>query len=85
MRQRLDWLGRVEGSMQSPLERPMRMGEVVPRDLRDGRLHAGAGGIAMLARQVPAYWPMLPLMAILVVRRAIERDVAGTCDTACTL
>src|SRR3546814_13726474 len=67
------------------LFRSMRMGEVVVRDLRDSRLHAGADGIALLARQVPAYWAMLPLMVIPAVRRAIERDVAGTCGDACTL
>lgn len=85
MHQRLDWLGRVEDSVQSPFERPMRMGEVVVRDLRDDRLHAGADGIALLARQVPAYWPLLPLMALPAMRRAIERDVAGDCGGACTL
>jgi hypothetical protein len=82
---RLDWLGRVDDSVQSPFERPMRMGEVVARDLRDGRLHGGADGMALLARQVPAYWPLLPLVAIPPVRRAIERDVAGDCGDACTL
>ena len=85
MHRRLDWLDRVEDSVQSPFDRPMRMGEVVVRDLRDGRLHAGAGGMALLARNVPAYWPLLPLMAIPAVRRAIERDVAGDCGDACTL
>src|SRR3546814_13862885 len=77
MHQRLDWLGRVEDSVQSPFERPMRMGEVVVRDLRDGRLHAGADGIALLARQVPAYWATLPLLAIPAVPAATDTDVAG--------
>src|SRR3546814_18228707 len=85
MHQRLDWLGRVEDSVQSPFERPMRMGEVVVRDLRDGRLHAGADGIALLARQVPPYWAMLPLMPIPAVLRAIERDDAGTFGATRTL
>src|SRR3546814_8157770 len=84
MHQRLDWLGRVEDSVQSPFERPMRMGEVVVRDLRDRRLHAGADGIAPLARPVPAYWAMLPLMAIPAVRRAIESDFARTFGDTCT-
>lgn len=82
---RLDWLARVEDSTQSPFERPMRMGEVVVRDLRNNRLHAGADGIALLARQVPAYWPLLPLLWIPTVRRAVERDVAGDCGDACRL
>src|SRR3546814_15019884 len=77
MHQRLDWLGRVEDSVQSPFERPMRMGEVVVRDLRDGRLHAGADGIALLARQVPAYWAMLPLMAIPAGGLASDRKGGG--------
>src|SRR3546814_17533463 len=81
MHQRLDWFGRVEDSVQSPFERPMRMGEVVVRDLRDGRLHAGADGIALLARQVPASWAMLPLRAIPAERPAIEPEFPGPLGT----
>jgi hypothetical protein len=57
MHQRLDWLGRVEDSTASPLpRRSLRMGEVLVEDLRDGSLHAGAAGMRLLFRQVPAYW-----------------------------
>lgn len=83
--QRLDWLDRVEDSTQSPFARTMRMGEVSVRDLRDGTLRTGADGMALLFRQVPAYWPILPLLALPAVRRRVEREVAGDCDDHCAV
>jgi hypothetical protein len=78
MHRRLDWLDRVEDSTASPLpHRSLRLGEVVVEDLRDGSLHAGADGMRLLARQVPAYWPMLPLFAWPRFRRRVDAEVAG--------
>lgn len=78
---RLDWLDRVEVSTRTPSgHRPLRLGEVVFEDLRDGRLLQGAEGFALLCRQVPAYWPLLALLPISAVRRSVERDLAGDCD-----
>ena len=78
MHQRLDWLGRVEDSTASPLpRRSLRMGEVLVEDLRDGSLHAGAAGMRLLFRQVPAYWPLLPLFALPGFRRRVDADTAG--------
>ncbi|HZH43390.1 MAG TPA: hypothetical protein VEY50_04845 [Lysobacter sp.] len=82
---RLDWLGRFEDATESPLPRPLRKGEVLVRDLRTGELHAGADGVALLFRQIPAYWPLLPLLALPPVRRRVERDVAGDCGDACAV
>jgi len=84
--ERLDWLDRVETSTQMPPGRaPLQLGEVIVGDLRDGSLHEGADGFALLARQVPAYWPLLPLLPIARVRRRIEREMRGACDETCGL
>ena len=77
MHQRLDWLDRIEDSTASPWPRSLRMGEVVVEDLRDGRLHAGADGMRLLCRNVPAYWLVLPLFALGAFRRRVDAEVAG--------
>jgi hypothetical protein len=77
MHRRLDWLGRIEDSTVSPWRRSLRMGEVVVEDLADGRLHAGAEGMRMLCRNIPAYWPLLPLFGIAAFRRRVDAEVAG--------
>jgi hypothetical protein len=84
--QRLDWLDRVEISTRTPAGyRPLQMGEVVVEDLRSGRLLHGAEGFALLARQVPAYWPILALLPIAAVRKRIDREMRGACDDSCEL
>jgi hypothetical protein len=78
MHQRLDWFGRIEDSVASPWPRSLRMGEVVVENLRDGSLHSGADGMRRLRREVPAYWPVLPLFAFAGFRRCVDEEVAGT-------
>ena len=83
LHRRLDWLHRFEDSTEvSPLGR-MRMGQIVVQDLRSGATLEGAKGFALLCRQIPAYWPMLPLLCIPAVRRRIERETGGCEDGAC--
>ena len=82
---RLDWLHRFEDSTDpSPLG-PMRMGQIVVQDMRSGATLAGAKGFALLCRQIPAYWPMLPMLRIPAVRRYVERETGGCGDEACNL
>jgi len=84
--ERLDWLGRVETSTRTPQgHAPLRSGEVVVEDLRDFTLHEGAAGFALLARQVPAYWPLLALLPVGPIRRAIDREMRGACDASCEI
>jgi hypothetical protein len=84
--QRLDWLDRVEISTVTPQgHAPLRMGEVIVEDLRDFTLQEGAKAFALLAHQVPAYWPLLALLPIPPVRRAVEREMRGACDDSCEL
>lgn len=84
--ERLDWLDRVETSTGTPAgHRPLRLGEVVVEDLRNRRLLEGAEGFEYLARQVPAYWPLLGLLKIPPLRRRIDREMRGACDGFCEL
>ena len=85
MHRRLDWLRRFEDSTGiSPLG-PMRMGQIVVQDLRRGVTLRGAEGFALLCRQIPAYWPLLPLLRVPALRRFIERETGGCGDGGCAL
>jgi hypothetical protein len=64
---------------------PLRPGEVVVQDLRRGMTLRGAAAFALLCRQIPAYWPLLPLLRIPALRRRIEREFDGCAGAGCTL
>lgn len=82
---RLDWLHRFEDSTAvSPLG-PLRRGQVVVQDLRTGQTLAGARAFALLCRQIPAYWPLLPALRLPAVRRAVEREFNGCVEDRCDL
>lgn len=74
---RLDWLHRFEDSTGVSPVGPMRLGEVVVQDLRRGRTLRGAAGFTLLCRQIPAYWPLLPLLRVPALRRRVEREFSG--------
>jgi hypothetical protein len=82
---RLDWLGRFSDSTTVPPSGPLRLGQVVVQDLRSGATLHGAAGFELLCRQIPAYWPCLPLLRLPWIRRRIDRELAGCDDGACTL
>jgi hypothetical protein len=83
---RLDWLDRVETSTATPQgHAPLRIGEVIVEDRRDFTLHESAAAFALLAHAVPACWPLLALLPIASVRRAVEREMRGACDQSCGL
>lgn len=82
---RLDWLDRIEDTTVPPPGRaPVRMGEIVVEDLRSGRLLEGLDALRAIWRQVPAYLPLLPLLAIPPLARRADADVRG-CTGACEL
>ena len=84
--ERLDWQNRVETSMATLQgHAPLCLGEVVVEDLRDFTLHEGAEAFVLLARQVPAYWPLLALLPLPSLRRRADREMRGACDTTCEL
>lgn len=82
---RLDWLGRFEDATGVSPVGPLRLGEVVVQDLRNGTTLRGAAGFALLCRQIPAYWPLLPLLRIPLLRRRIERELRGCDDDGCAM
>lgn len=86
MHERLDWLGRIETSTATPPGRtPLRLGAVVVEDLRDGSLHEGADAFAVIARQIPAYWLLLPLLKIRALRARVDGEMRGACNDRCEL
>ena len=82
---RLDWLDRVETSTTTPRTGALAIGEVVVEDIRDSSLHRGADGFAVLARQVPSYWPLLPLLHVPSIRRRLDDEMRGACDSTCEI
>ncbi len=85
LHRRLDWLGRFEDATGGSPVGPLRRGEVVAQDLRSGETLRGAAGFAVLCRQIPAYWPLLPLLRIPTARRRVEREFSGCADNRCAL
>lgn len=81
---RLDWLDRFEDSTGASPVGPLRLGEVVVQDLRSGTTLRGAAGFALLCRQIPAYWPLLPLLSNPALRRRVEREFSGCANAGCT-
>jgi hypothetical protein len=82
---RFDWLGRFEDATGASPAGSLRLGEVVVQDLRSGVTLRGAAGFTLLCRQIPAYWPLLPLLRIPALRRRVEREFSGCTDSGCTL
>lgn len=75
---RFDWLDRIDTSTATPRSGALAMGEVVVEDLRDGSIHHGADGFALIARNVPLYWPLLPLLHVSGIRQRVDRDMRGS-------
>ena len=82
---RLDWLHRFEDSTGTSPVGPLRLGEVVVQDLRRGATLRGAAAFALLCRQIPAYWPLLPLLRIPALRSRVEREFSGCSGASCAL
>lgn len=84
MHHRLDWLGRIGDTTRAPADRaPVRMGEIVVRDLQAGTLHEGLDGGRLIFRNVPAYWPLWALSFIAPIGRRMDADLRGCASGAC--
>ena len=83
MHLRLDWLDRVDDTTEPPPSGPLRIGEIVVHDLRDGRLLHGADAVEAIFRAVPLYWPALVLLRIPVLRRRADADARAGAACAC--
>ncbi|MDB5352850.1 MAG: hypothetical protein JWN86_4097 [Planctomycetota bacterium] len=78
-----DWLNRVETSTETPPTGPLRMGEIAVHDHRTGTILKGVGAVRKIAMQIPAYWPLLPLLWIPPLARRIDHEVRGCDDGSC--
>ena len=82
---RFDWLHRFEDSTDvSPLG-PLKIGEIAVQDLASGVTLKGAACFRLLCKNIPAYWPMLPLLHFPPFRRYVEREVGGCDSGSCNL
>jgi hypothetical protein len=84
MHHRFDWLDRVEDTTAPPRSGVLRVGQIVVEDLRTGRLHGGAEAVEAIFRQVPLYWPILPLLKIPALRRRAADDADAKGRDACS-
>jgi len=81
----VDWFNRIADTTTTPPTGPLRMGEIVVKDLRTDRMLRGAEGVRLVYRQAPAYWLLLPLLWIPPLRAWIDREVRGCSDGSCQI
>jgi hypothetical protein len=67
-----------------PRTGPLRVGQIVVEDLRTGEILSGARAVEAIFRQVPAYWPVLPLLKIPFIRRKAAADADACKNDACS-
>lgn len=79
----LDWLNRIVTATATPPTGQLRVGQIVVEELRTGRVHRGAEAFRLICRQVPLYWPFLPLLWVPALRRAIAREINAGEDEHC--
>jgi hypothetical protein len=72
-----DWLDRIEVSTAMPATGPLRIGEVVVRELSTGRVLGGADALELILRAIPVYAPFLPLLRIPALRAKADREMSG--------
>jgi hypothetical protein len=82
LHRRFDWLDRIDDSTAAPPARaPLRLGEIAVQDLRTGALLEGVAAVRAIARQVPLYWPLVPLLWLPPIARRADADARG-CDSS---
>lgn len=83
MHHRFDWLDRLEDSTEESPTGPLSLGEIAVQDLSTGVVLKGIDCFRLLCRNIPAYWPVLPITYLPFVRRRIESDIEGCSAGAC--
>ena len=81
----LNWFGWVDISTADPRIGPMRPGEIAVEDARTGTIVQGVAAVRRVYRNIPAYWPLLPLLHVPFVARWIDREVRGCEDGGCAV
>lgn len=85
MHHRFDWLNRFEDSTAVPVTGPLKPGEIAVKNLATGETLRGAECLRLICRNIPVYWPALPLFSLPAFRRAVEREIGGCDGAACEL
>jgi hypothetical protein len=80
-----DWLDRIEFSTDTPATGPLVPGEIAVLDHRTGRTLQGVDAVRLVFRQIPAYWPLLPVLYVPPIARRIDREVRGCADGSCAV
>jgi hypothetical protein len=80
-----DWLGRVRTSTDVPPTGPLRLGEIAVEDVRTGETIRGVDAVRTIARNIPAYLPLLPLLRVPPIARWVDREVRGCSDGSCSV
>jgi hypothetical protein len=81
----LDWLGRVRISTETPRTGPLELGAIAVEDAHTGETTLGVDAVRRIARQIPAYTPLRPLLHVPFIARKVDRDVRGCHDGGCAL
>jgi hypothetical protein len=70
---RFDWLRRVEFTTEPPRTGPLLPGQIAIEERPTGRIVHGAAAVALLARHVPLYFLLRPLLWLPAFRRWVDR------------
>ena len=80
-----NWLGRVGFSTEPPPGGALRPGQIALVVHSSGEELRGVQAVRALARQIPAYWVLLPLLHLPPVARAIDRSLQGCAGDVCAV
>jgi hypothetical protein len=77
---KIDWFDRIADTTAIPPTGPLKMGEIVVEELATKRILQGAEGLALIYRQAPLYWLLMPLLWIPPMRALMDRKSRGGVD-----
>lgn len=80
-----NWLGRVGFSTEAPPGGALRPGQIAAVVGATGEELRGVRAVRALAREIPAYWVVRPLLYLPPVARAIDRELEGCEGGACAI
>ena len=80
-----DWLNRLEDSTEDSPLGPLAPGEIAVQHLPTSTTFKGAESVKLLCKNIPAYWPCLPLFYLTMFRAFVDREVQGCNDGSCSI
>lgn len=79
---RFDWLNRVQTSTETPPNGPLVKGAICVVDEKTGQCYLGVDAVRRIARDIPLYSLLLPLLYIPALARYADQDARG-CSNSC--